>query len=216
MTRMWTWVGAAAFLGGAVGCGSSPPAPSREDPPPAPVREEPPKPSASAVDPPGSTNPPAEKIPVPSKLEEVAASFGMTMVAGWQWAEIDRNRTRFDWSGRPESRSHEVRWSFWMKGKDVATTMPFLPSVVQSAALNLTRNKACEPFEQPAEIARIAGADRVITVCFEPAPYVTEEFRHGVLHGLVRGDVLVIVIVLANNLTGVIPLPEHIGGRFKP
>jgi hypothetical protein len=172
--------------------------------------------SARPAPPPGPALPPATST-VPPELEAVAAQFGMTMIGReWQWASIDRARTRFDWSGRPSAHAHEARWSFWMKGEDVREVKPLLPRVVQSAALNLTKGKACEPFDQPTEIAAVVGADRVITVCFEPAPYVTEEFRQGVLHGLLRGDALVIVIVLSNDRTGTIPLPDDIGGRFRP
>jgi len=202
--RAWNWIFVAVGFSGTISCGGSTPQ----------TREA--APSASAETSPVAIPPPAKTHPVPAKLQEVAAQFGITMKDDWQWTELERMRTRFDWSGRPEGRAFEARWSFWLKGEDVRTMKPFLPAAVQSAALNLTRSSACDPFEQPAELARMVGADRVITVCFEPAPYVTEEFRHGVLHGLVRGDVLVIVIVLANDRTGTVPLPDHIGGRFSP
>jgi hypothetical protein len=153
----------------------------------------------------------------PDALVRVAADYGMIVVAeGWTWTETERMKTRFDWSGLPPGGAHEVRWSFWVKGDDMKTMAPFLPQVVQSAAMNLTREPACEPFEQPPEVAQLLGADRIVTVCFTPADYVTTEQRFGVLHGLVRGDVLVIVIVLANDRTGTIPLADVIGARFAP
>jgi hypothetical protein len=150
----------------------------------------------------------------PDALRRVAADHGLAMAGDWSWTETDREQTRFDWTGVPPGGAHEVRWSFWVEGDDMEQMRPFLPQIVLSAAMNLTREPACEPFEQPPEVARIVGADRVITVCFTPAPYMSDTYRFGVLHGLVRGEVLVIVVVLANDRTGTMPLPDAIGGRF--
>ena len=173
-------------------------------------------PTASAVvasEPSSTASAPDAAVPV--KLREVAGSFGVTMLGnGWQWTELSRSKTRFDWSGLPPSGAYEVRWSFWLKGDEAKSIGALLPQVVQSAAMNLTTASACAPFDQPADIVQLTGADRIITVCFEPAPYVTDKFRRGVLHGLVHGDVLVIVIVLANDWTGTVPLPQALGGRF--
>jgi hypothetical protein len=55
----------------------------------------------------------------------------------------------------------------------------------------------------------------VVSVCFEPAPFVTEEVRRGMLHGLLRKDTFVIVIVLTDDPTGWVPMPTDIGGRFS-
>ncbi len=221
MNKTWIPITAATTMFGAIGCGA-PASPSyewAEDPAanrPAPsacftAPADAPAllPSTNAT---GTLDLPA--IPVPAKLAEAAGPFGLTMNAGWQWTQLDARQTRFDWSGRPPGGAYEVRWSFWMKGKDVKLALPFLASVVESAALNLAKGSTCEPFEQPADFARLAGADRVITVCFTPAPFMTKEAHHGVLHGLLRGDTLVIVVVLVDDHTGVVPLPAHIGGRF--
>lgn len=174
----------------------------------------PPDPTRPTSAPVPSSEPKRTEVPPPADLEEAASRFGVVMEGGWRWRELDRDATRFDWSGRSPA-GHEARWSFWLKGEELEQARPFLPQVVASAAANLTKGRPCEPFDQPAEIATMLGADRVVTVCFEPAEFVTKEFRLGVLHGLLRGDVLVIVIVLANDRTGTIPSPDSIGGRFR-
>lgn len=38
-------------------------------------------------------------------------------------------------------------------------------------------------------------------------------FSRGVLHGIVQHGALTIVVVLSNDMTGVVPLADHIGLR---
>jgi hypothetical protein len=155
----------------------------------------------------------ATPVSVPKGLADVAAQFHLTMLgAGWSWVAIDRNKTRFDWSGHTKHDDRESLYSFWMPKLD-ESTMKFLPQIVESAAANLTRGRPCPPFDQPPEIAKLLGVERVITVCFDPAPYMSEVHRTGVLHGIVSKGALTIVVVLSNNRAGIVPLADEIGAR---
>ncbi len=156
-------------------------------------------------------SPAAAAAPMPKALTDVAAQFGLTMLSdGWSWAAIDRNKTRFDWSGRTKRDDREVLYSFWMPKLD-ENVVKFLPQIVESAAANLTRGRPCPPFEQPIEFAKLLGVERVITVCFDPAPYMSDVHHAGVLHGIVSKGALTIVVVLSNNRAGIVPLADEIG-----
>jgi hypothetical protein len=200
---------AASVALAALGCTNHPPPPPAltSSPPPA-SAEASPSPSADAVAP--------AATPVPEALQEVAARFGLSMLAGgWSWKAIDRDKTRFDWSATPAAGDHEVLYSFWMDHVDETTTR-FLPQIVASAAANLTAGEPCAPFDQHAELVQMLGVDRIITVCFEPAPFMSKTYRHGVLHGILHRGALSIVVVLANDGTGIVPLPTAIGMRGAP
>jgi hypothetical protein len=176
--------------------------------PPGPVSQRP----AQEVEP----APVAVTAPVPSALADVAGQFGLTMLGdGWTWSAISRKETRFDWSGRPAAADRQVLYSFWMDKID-ATAASLLPQIVSSAAANLSNGEPCRPFEQPADIARVVGVDRVITVCFEPSPFYAKEYRMGVMHGIVQRGSLTIVVVLSNDRAAVIPLADGIGARGAP
>jgi hypothetical protein len=152
-------------------------------------------------------------VPVPETLAFDAARFGLAMESeGWTWKVLRRNVTRFDWSGRPTSGDSEVLYSFWMDHIDEQTAK-LLPRVVSTAASNLTEKEPCPPVEQPPDIVRVLGVDRVITVCFEPSTFYGTEHRVGVLHGIVHNGALTIAVVLSNNRAGVVPLPKLIGAR---
>jgi hypothetical protein len=194
---------------GALGCGGLPPA---QDPAPSPA-------------PPLATVAPSPALPlaipepvdtganIPPPLAEVAAQFGLTMLGdGWTWKAISRKDTRFDWSGRPASGESELLYSFW-RPKIEEIEARLLPQIVASAAANLSNHDPCRPFEQPPEIVKILGVDRVITVCFEPMPFYGKEFRQGVLHGIVQKGALTIAAVFSNNRAAVLPLAKIIGAR---
>src|SRR5262249_42121385 len=118
---------------------------------------------------------------VPKALADGGAQFGLTILGnGWTWTAIDRNKTRFDWSGRTRRDDREVLYSFWLL-KLGETERRLLPQLVDSAAANLTRGRPCPPFDQPPEIAKLLGVERIITVCFDPAPYMSEVHHTGVL-----------------------------------
>lgn len=194
----------------ALGCSGPPPLPA-----PAPIVSPPIADVASAPEPiappPESPHPPA--VPVPEPLAAEATRFGMRMVAdGWTWKAIDRKQTRFDWSGRPDSGDREVLYSFWMPTID-ETAAKLLPSIVGSAAANLSNHDPCPPFEQPPEIVKILHVDRVITVCFDPMPFYGKEFHQGVMHGIVQNGALTIVAIVSNDRAAVIPLEKTIGAR---
>lgn len=194
----------------AVGCGTTPPAPA-----PAPTVVLPPVAAATVPEPiaPPPALPHSPAVPVPGPLAADAAQFGLTMLDdGWTWKAISRQETRFDWSGRPDSSDSEVLYSFWMPTFD-ENIAKLLPSIVDSAAANLSDREPCEPFDQPAEIVKILHVDRVITVCFEPMPFYGKEFHQGVLHGIVNKGALTIVAVFSNNRGAVIPLAKTIGAQ---
>ena len=158
----------------------------------------------------------APAVPVPEPLASAAAPFGLTMLSdGWSWTAIDRNKTRFDWSGRSAQGDREVLYSFWLPRLD-ETTVKLLPQLVDSAASNLTRGRPCPPFEQPPEIVELLGVQRVITVCFDPAPYMSEVFHRGVVHGIVNKGALTILVVLSHGRAGLIPLAAEIGAKGAP
>lgn len=165
-------------------------------------------PSASA-----SAAPVGPVIPVPETLAFDAGRFGLTMQAeGWTWKVLRRNVTRFDWSGRPATGDSEVLYSFFIDKLD-ETTAKLLPQLVGSAAANLTEGEPCRPFEQPPEIVKLLGVDRVITVCFEPSTFYGKEHHVGVMHGIVHNGALTIAVVLSNDRSAVIPLPKAIGAH---
>jgi hypothetical protein len=156
---------------------------------------------------------PASGAGVPPPLTDAAASFGLTMLGdGWTWKALSQRETRFDWSGRPASGDRELLYSFWMPKLD-DTVAIFLPQIVASAAANLSDRAPCQPFDQPAEIVKMLGVDRVITVCFEPMAFYAKEFRQGVLHGVVHHGALTIVVALSNDRGAVVPLATTIGAR---
>jgi len=165
--------------------------------------------------PPVAAAPTAPVVPVPETLAFDAGRFGLTMLAeGWTWKVLRRNVTRFDWSGRPSDGKgdKELLYSFYMDKID-ETSAKLLPQIVGSAAANLSEQEPCRPFEQPPEIVRALGVDRVITVCFEPSTFYGKEHKAGVLHGIVHDGALTIAVVLSNDRAGVVPLPALIGAR---
>jgi hypothetical protein len=152
-------------------------------------------------------------VPVPETLAFDAGRFGLTMSAeGWTWKAIRRNVTRFDWSGRPPARDHEVLYSFFMDKLD-AQSAQLLPRIVGTAAANLTEGEPCPPVEQPADVVHMLGVDRIVTVCFEPSTFYGKEHRFGVMHGIVKNNALTIAVVLANDRAAVVPTPSLIGTR---
>ena len=162
-----------------------------------------------------SDPPPRPVVPVPETLALVAGQFGLTMQAeGFTWKVLRRNVTRFDWSGRPSDGpvDRELLYSFYIEKLDDSSAQ-LLPQIASSAAANLTDGEPCKPFDQPAEIVKKLGVDRVVTVCFEPSTFYGKEFRHAVLHAIVHDRALTIVAVLSNESTAIIPLPKVIGAR---
>jgi hypothetical protein len=172
------------------------------------------KPTRAA--PPPIVEPPQPAAPVPETLAFDAGRFGLTMTAeGWTWKVLRRNLTRFDWSGRPAKGDRELLYSFFMDKLD-ATQAKLLPQIAQSAAANLSDAEPCRPFEQPPEIVRALGVDRVVTVCFEPSTFYAQQHHTGVLHGIVHDGALTIAVVLSNDRAGVVPLPGALGTRGTP
>jgi hypothetical protein len=158
----------------------------------------------------------ATAAPVPSALADAGAKFGLTMLGtGWTWTAMDRHATRFDWSGRTGRDDREVRYGFWLE-KMGETERKFVVQLVDSAARNLTLGAPCPPFDQPPEIAKLLGVERIITVCFDPAPYMSQVHHTGVLHGIVSKGALTIVVLLSNDRAGIMPLAEEIGARGLP
>lgn len=173
------------------------------------------RPAPRTAPPPAAAAPAAPVVPVPETLAFDAGRFGLTMIAeGWTWKVLRRNVTRFDWSGRPSDGKgdKELLYSFYMDKLD-ETSAKLLPQIVGSAAANLSDKEPCRPFEQPPEIVRVLGVDRVITVCFEPSTFYGKEHTAGVLHGIVHGGALTIAVVLSNDRAAVVPLPALIGAR---
>jgi hypothetical protein len=174
--------------------------------------------ASQAAPPPKVVGPP----PPPAALDRVATGFGLSMRGDWTWVESDPRRSRFDWVGHPTSGGYDVLYSFWLPKLDASLTK-LLPGLVETAAANLTDGKPCNAFEQSREIAQILGVDRVITVCFEPASFMKDghlwddppgtSFSRGVAHGIVQHGALTIVVVLSNDMTGVVPLADVIGLR---
>ncbi|MDB5217689.1 MAG: hypothetical protein JWO86_5616 [Myxococcaceae bacterium] len=157
----------------------------------------------------------AQVVPVPETLALVAGQFGLTMQPeSFTWKVLRRNVTRFDWEGRPRDAlgDREVLYSFYAEKLDDNLTK-VLPQIVGTVAANLTEGEPCRPFEQPAQIVKLLGVDRVITVCFEPSTFYGKEHHQGVLHGLVKNRALTIVVVLGNDRRAALPLPEMIGAR---
>lgn len=165
------------------------------------------------IAPPVATAPPAPVTPVPETLAFDAGRFGLTMTAeGWTWKVLRRNVTRFDWSGRPAKGDRELLYSFYMDKLD-DTSARLLPGIAETAAANLSEKEPCNAFEQPPEIVRILGVDRVVSVCFEPSTFYGREHHAGVLHAIVHGGALTIAVVLSNDRAGVVPLPGALGTR---
>ena len=160
--------------------------------------------------------------PPPAALDRVATSFGLSLRGDWTWVESSPQRSRFDWVGHPKTGNYDVLYSFWIPKLDPTQTK-LLPGYVETAAANLTHEKPERAFEQSPEIAQLLGVDRVLTVCFEPAPFMKDghlwddapgtSFSRGVLHGLVQHGALTIVVVLSNDSMAVVPLADRIGLR---
>ena len=151
--------------------------------------------------------------PVPETLTFDAGRFGLTMTGeDWTWKVLRRNLTRFDWSGRPTKGDRELLYSFWMDKLDEPSTRS-LPRIVGAAAANLSETEPCPPVEQPPEVVRALGVDRVISVCFEPSPFYGKDFRSGMLHGIVHEGALTLAVVLSNDRVARAPLPSAIGAR---
>jgi hypothetical protein len=205
-------VQAALIALSALGCGAPPPPRSPE----VEIAPTPPARPPVAIAPTPTAAPPIDTdtgANVPAPLAEAAGRFGLKMLGDtWTWTAIDPKQTRFDWSGRPASNDREVLYSFWMPTIE-ASAAKFLPQIVASAAANLSDREPCEPFDQPADIVKVLGVDRVITVCFEPMAFYGKEFHHGVLHGIVSKGTLTIVATVSNDRAAVIPLPKLIGAR---
>lgn len=162
--------------------------------------------------------PPGPVVPVPETLAFTAGQFGLAMQAeGFTWKVLRRNVTRFDWSGRARDRfgEREVLYSFFVDRLDDAATK-LVPQMAESAASNLTEGEPCKAFDQPAEIVQKLGVDRIVTVCFEPSTFYGEEHRHAVLHAIVHDRALTIAVVLSNESTAIIPLPQVIGTHGAP
>ncbi len=159
---------------------------------------------------------------LPPELLQASTEYGLAMRDDWTWKAIDRDRTRFDWEGRPKSGAFEVLYSFWIPKLDDTETK-LAPSLVESAAANLTSGTPCPPVEQPPEMAHMLGVDRIITVCFEPAPFIRDghlwgdpsstNYQKGVLHGIINRGALTIMVALSNDRTAMVPLPEEMGAR---
>ena len=163
--------------------------------------------------PPAATEPPPAVIPIPETLAFDAGRFGLTMSdQGWTWKVLRRNVTRFDWTGRPPKGDRELLYSFSMDKLDEPSAK-LLPQIAQSAAANLSEAEPCRPVEQPPEIVRALGVERVVTVCFEPSTFYGKEHRVGVLHAIVNHGALTIAVALSNDRAAVIPLPTAIGAR---
>jgi hypothetical protein len=172
-----------------------------------------------------AVTPPVERAPLPPELLQASTRYGLAMRDDWTWKSIDRDRTRFDWEGRPKSGAFEVLYSFWIPKLDDTETK-LAPSLVESAAANLTTGTPCPPFEQPPETARMLGVDRIITVCFEPAPFMRDghlwgdpsstNYQKGVVHGIINRGALTIMVTLSNDRTAMVPLPEAMGVRGAP
>ena len=163
--------------------------------------------------PPAAEAPPPPITPVPETLAFDAGRFGLTMIAeGWTWKVLRRNLTRFDWSGRPTKGDRELLYSFYMDKLD-EPSVKLLPQIAESAAANLSEREPCRAVEEPREVVRALGVDRVITVCFEPSTFYGKEFHTGVLHGIVHDGALTIAVVLSNDRAGVSPRPGSIGAR---
>lgn len=170
----------------------------------------------SDAPPASSEPPPGPVVPVPETLALVAGQFGLSMQAeGFTWKVLRRNVTRFDWSGRPASGDRELLYSFYIEKLD-ETSAGLLPQLASSAAANLTESEPCKPFDQPPEIVKKLGVDRIVTVCFEPSTFYGKEYHHAVLHAVVHDRALTIVVVLSNESTAIIPLPKVIGARGAP
>lgn len=163
-----------------------------------------------------STKPPVT-TPVPETLAFDAGRFGLTMTSeGWTWKVLRRNLTRFDWSGRNAVGDREVLYLFSIEKIDEPSAKR-LPQIAQSVAANLSETEPCRPLEQPPEIVRALGVDRVITVCFEPSTFYGKEFRAGVLHGIVVDGALTIAVVLSNDRAQPgAPISSAIGARGTP
>jgi hypothetical protein len=175
------------------------------------------RPLASGAPTASSEPPPAVVVPVPETLALVAGQFGLTMQAeGFTWKVLRRNVTRFDWSGRPSNgkNDRELLYSFYIEKLD-DTSARLLPELASSAAANLTEGEPCKPFDQPAEIVRKLGVDRIVTVCFEPSTFYGREHHHGVLHAVVHDRALTVVVVLSDESTAIIPLPKILGTQGK-
>ena len=160
-----------------------------------------------------ATEPPPPVIAVPETLAFDAGRFGLTMSdQGWTWRVLRRNVTRFDWTGRPPKGDRELLYSFSIDRLDEPSAQ-LLPQIAQSAAANLSETEPCRPIEQPPEIVRVLGVERVITVCFEPSTFYGKEHRVGVLHAIVSHGALTIAVVLSNDRAAVSPLPAALGAR---
>jgi hypothetical protein len=96
------------------------------------------------------------------------------------------------------------------------TERKFLVQLVDSATRNLTLGRPCAPFDQPPEIVKLLGVERIITECFDPAPFMSKVHTTGVLHGIVSKGALSIVVVLSKNRAGIVPLAEDIGATGAP
>jgi hypothetical protein len=164
---------------------------------------------------PAPGEPPPVITPVPETLAFEAGRFGLTMSSeGWTWKVLRRNLTRFDWSGRTTKGDRELLYSFFMDKLD-DTSARVLPQIVASAAANLSESEPCPPIEQPPEVVRALGVDRVITVCFEPSTFYGKD-RKGVMHGIVKEGALTIAVVLSNDRVPAAPVPSAIGARGSP
>ena len=186
----------AAIASSLVACAAAKPAPPR---------------TASPV----AAVPPAPVTPVPETLAFDAGRFGLTMIAeGWTWKVLRRNVTRFDWSGRPAKGDRELLYSFYRDKLD-ETAAKLLPQLALTAAANLSETEPCQPVEQPPEIVRALGVDRVVSVCFEPSTFYGRELHTGVLHAIVHEGALTIAVVLSNDSSGIVPVPTAaaIGAR---
>jgi len=157
----------------------------------------------------------ADTKPPPADLAAMATKFGLDMSGDFVWTKIDKDATRFDWSGHPANRDDvEVLWSFWME-KMGATETKFLPSLATVAAADLIQNPSVTPqvFEQPDDIVHVFGYDRVVTACFPPFEGYGKGKKHGVMHAIVKNGSLSVVAIFSNDRTGVVPIPRDIGAR---
>jgi hypothetical protein len=172
--------------------------------------------AATRTAPPAVAEPPPPVTPVPETLAFDAGRFGLTMTAeGWTWKVLRRNVTRFDWSGRPAKGDRELLYSFFTEKLD-ATSARMLPQIAESAAANLTEAEPCRPIEQPPDVVRALGVERIVTVCFEPSTFYGTQHRSGVLHAIVQRGALTIAVVLSNDRAARIPSPAAIGARGSP
>ena len=143
------------------------------------------------------------QAPVSERTRAMMTEFGMSLKLppGFKVRDLDRDMTRFDLAIKPPSGTFELRASFWMKGEQLRQVENLLPQMVLTATLNMAEeNQTCEPVDAEPEVVKLFGADRVIQVCFKPGPSSDQKYRAGLMYGLFKRDVgLVLIMALMNK-----------------